>query len=580
MYFQNQSSGYFIFRTDSGAERAYINRSGDLYLGYLGWLSNYINQNVRSGASPTFTEVYANGWFRNNNSGQGLYNQNRNMHWYSNNGYWKSAGGGYGYGGIQMYNNYESDTRGYAGYWDGSGFGMLNETGNWQIRIERGNAHMELYRITYGNDFRPYITYDRNDTGYYSDPNGTSNFARFTNRTHAAMNRGHHWITPRFDYTGDTNYWTGTFGWGTSAGNWANAWRAGFAGWDIWGGGTDHPQGGGYVHAQGIVSGLHYATSDGGAAYGWMMVGAGDATPNRYWLRGKWGGGVSGWREMLTSGNYSSWAIARGGDTVDGRIYFLYNRAYYGTQTDSSTLQAYTTGNNGAFMSYHKGGYYAINDGLDGDNVFRLGGWSSRWPRYYADADGATTFGVPYIMRSNFDNYGSGGLWVSDDGDLVDLNDGYLALRSSYGLRIHTGNRGGGPAIALRWDGQIIASSNIIAYGSPSDRRLKDNITPLSSESALDMVMKMRGVKFNWIEGSHEYQMVGLREDIGFIAQEVEDVEPLLVRAGQDGFLAVRDRAIPSILLEAIKEQQKQIMEQQKQMEALKAEIEILKSKI
>jgi len=44
MYFQNQSSGYFIFRTDSGAERAYINRSGDLWLGYLGWMSNNVNQ--------------------------------------------------------------------------------------------------------------------------------------------------------------------------------------------------------------------------------------------------------------------------------------------------------------------------------------------------------------------------------------------------------------------------------------------------------------------------------------------------------------------------------------------------------
>jgi hypothetical protein len=120
------------------------------------------------------------------------------------------------------------------------------------------------------------------------------------------MNRGYHWVTQRGDYTGDVNYWTGTFGWGTSAGNWANAWKAGFAGWDIWGTGTDHPQGSGYIHAQGIVSGQHYATSDGGAAYGWMMVGAGDATANRYWLRGKWGGTTSSWTEMITTNNINS----------------------------------------------------------------------------------------------------------------------------------------------------------------------------------------------------------------------------------------------------------------------------------
>jgi hypothetical protein len=116
-------------------------------------------------------EIYNYGWFRNHNSGQGLYNQATAMHWYSNSGYWKAAGGGYGYGGIVMFRNYESDLRGYTGYWDGSGFGMLNSSGNWQIRIEYGNANMELYRITYGNDFRAYIYYDRDDTSYYINPN-------------------------------------------------------------------------------------------------------------------------------------------------------------------------------------------------------------------------------------------------------------------------------------------------------------------------------------------------------------------------------------------------------------------------
>ena len=51
--------------------------------------------------------IYSRDWFRNNNSGQGLYNQSTGMHIYSNNGYIKHAGGGYGYGGVAHYNNYE-----------------------------------------------------------------------------------------------------------------------------------------------------------------------------------------------------------------------------------------------------------------------------------------------------------------------------------------------------------------------------------------------------------------------------------------------------------------------------------------
>jgi len=46
-------------------------------------------------------------------------------------------------------------------------------------------------------------------------------------------------------------------------------------------------------------------------------------------------------------------------------------------------FQIYNTGSNGAVMSFHRNGAYAVNLGLDSDNVFRLGGWSDgskfRW---------------------------------------------------------------------------------------------------------------------------------------------------------------------------------------------------------
>ena len=49
----------------------------------------------------------------------------------------------------------------------------------------------------------------------------------------------------------------------------------------------------------------------------------------------------------------------------------------------SSSLQVYTTGANAAYMAFHRGGAYAVNLGLDTDNIMKLGGWSdgatSRW---------------------------------------------------------------------------------------------------------------------------------------------------------------------------------------------------------
>jgi len=560
MYFQKMNEGYWIFRRPSGSEPHQFAVDGNHYTAYLGWLSNWANQNVRTDASPTFYDLYVNGWFRNNTSGHGLYNQSRSMHWYSNNGYWKSAGGGYGYGGIVMYNNYESDLRGYAGYWDGSGFGMLNSSGNWQIRIEYGNAHMELYRVTYMDDARAYIYYDRQDTGYYIDPAGQrSQWVGLTDRGkgNTGLSGKSNYRRPQ-DYTGDRNYWTGSEGWGTTDFNWMMDWGSGFN--DSWSNPGNQPPGTSHWET---VQAFHYSWTYGGG-YGWQLTGG---PVDRMYFRNIWSS-PSGWKAMVDSNNRGEYCIPTYDYNHYSRVYFTYNRGYYATQTDSAMLQPYSTGNNGAFMSFHKGGYYALNLGLDGDNVVRWGGWSSRWQRYYLNDD---TLGTPYVLRSNFDNYGGGGIWVSDDGDLCDLNDGYLALRASYGLRIHTGNRGGGATIALRYDGQIIASNNIIAYGSPSDRRLKENLKPL--ENSLEKVMKMRGVEYDWREGTDEYETTGLRHDIGFIAQEVEDIVPDLVRAGEDGYLAIRDRGIPALLLEAIKELKVEL-------DASKNEIKDLKKKL
>jgi hypothetical protein len=186
--------------------------SGDFYASRFVDADNssyYMDPNSYSRLDVTDTnESYTYGWFRNRNSGRGLYNQSTGMHWYTTNGYWRSAGGGYGYGGILMYNNYESDLRGYCGYYDGSGFGMLNSSGNWQIRIEYGNANMELYRVTYMNDARPYIIYDRNDTGYRLDPNSTSNEAL---RVRGGTLYGPNPSWGRYLAVGTNGHWTTSF---------------------------------------------------------------------------------------------------------------------------------------------------------------------------------------------------------------------------------------------------------------------------------------------------------------------------------------------------------------------------------
>ena len=107
-------------------------------------------------------------------------------------------------------------------------------------------------------------------------------------------------------------------------------------------------------------------------------------------------------------------------------------------------------------------------------------------------------------------------------------------------------------------NGTFTASGDVVAYGSPSDVRLKENIKPI--ESALDKVSRLQGVTFDWKQSD---SILNIKEDVGFIAQDVQKVVPELVRENEDGMLSMRHQGIAPILLEAIKE--------------LKAEIEELK---
>jgi hypothetical protein len=85
----------------------------------------------------------------------------------------------------------------------------------------------------------------------------------------------------------------------------------------------------------------------------------------------------------------------------------------------------------------------------------------------------------------------------------------------------------------------------------PSDSRLKENVVTV--ESALDKVMKMRGVYFNKLDET--------TRRIGVIAQEIEHVLPEVVHTDNtpEQMKAVSYANIVGLLIEAIKEQQEMI---------------------
>jgi hypothetical protein len=159
--------------------------SGSWGISVTGTASNItaytINQSLGTGNGPTFDQVYVAGWFRNVGD-QGLYNSTHGHHFYAtSNQYFNLAGNdGSVCGLILRTGGHQGAIRGYVYANNGNSVGFLSQDANWQIRCT--NSEVELYDTTYANDFRTYITYDRNDTSYFLDPNSSSTLRTITNR--------------------------------------------------------------------------------------------------------------------------------------------------------------------------------------------------------------------------------------------------------------------------------------------------------------------------------------------------------------------------------------------------------------
>ncbi len=122
------------------------------------------------------------------------------------------------------------------------------------------------------------------------------------------------------------------------------------------------------------------------------------------------------------------------------------------------------------------------------------------------------------------------------------------------------------PSVRLQVNGDIIANS----IAGSSDARFKTNVSAIANP--LEKVLQLRGVNFDWNQSQFPERTFSSKRALGFIAQEVEKVLPEVVETEKsaDGYKAVQYDKVVALLVEAIKEQQKQINRLQKQVKQLK----------
>jgi hypothetical protein len=110
----------------------------------------------------------------------------------------------------------------------------------------------------------------------------------------------------------------------------------------------------------------------------------------------------------------------------------------------------------------------------------------------------------------------------------------------------------------LMWMGDILWNA--------SDERLKTNISTMTG--ALESVKQIRPVTYEWDPEMQEHHR---REgsDIGFIAQELEEILPEVVVTRPDGYKVIKYEKVVPLLLGAIKDQQALIESLMSRVEAL-----------
>jgi len=248
-------------------------------------------------------------------------------------------------------------------------------------------------------------------------------------------------------------------------------------------------------------------------------------------------------------------------DNTTGQLYYTSSAAAISATTPSLPFSSIQYNNGGAF-----GGVTNLTwDGttLRGTGSFtgsfvgaftgNLTGTSS-WATSATNANSATTSttSTNVIGTANCILYNNGtnttttstALQFGPFSNVLTVNGG--CIRVTDGVQV----------IGAAVPGYIYATGDVVAF-STSDKRLKDNITPIINP--IEKIQKIGGYEFDWIpvENIHSYE----GHDIGVIAQEIEEVLPELVTTRDNGYKAVKYDKIVALLIEAIKDQQKQIEE-------------------
>jgi len=204
--------------------------------------------------------------------------------------------------------------------------------------------------------------------------------------------------------------------------------------------------------------------------------------------------------------------------------------------------------------------------GTSQNGIFRLGGTTGN---AVIDMGQNGTNGTAWIQSTDKGNLGIDyKLALNPNGGNVGIgttNPG--SLLTVAGAINSTDLLGGATTLSTDANGNIIRT--------PSDERLKTNIVDIAQVDALQIVLGLRGVKYEWLDK----ERFGDKEEIGFLAQEVDLLIPEVVRKGGE-YWTLNTPNMLAVVVEAMKEMWSAIQGNQSKIADLEAENERIKARL
>jgi len=237
---------------------------------------------------------------------------------------------------------------------------------------------------------------------------------------------------------------------------------------------------------------------------------------------------VGGTLTVTGAGTFNDQLDVTGNTTVGGTL----------TVTGAGTFNNQLQVSGGAIMpavgdTNDSGIYFPPNPGGGTDDA--------AWIRYYVREGQKTNFEIGTSNNS----------------------DDHIVLQTSGGVGIgrvpDTSNE-----VKLDVVGKVRADDTVIT----SDATLKENIQTL--KDGLEKILGLRGVSYQWKDDKKAAQEA---TEIGLVAQEVEAIFPELVSTDSQGMKSLSYSKLIAPLIEAIKEQQGQILELVNQVQQQQAQI-------